>query len=229
VVGDLIAVDSRSTTEINISNGASFRAITSNLKNIANSGRTWLHRSHAGFVNNTGDVRATSSVLHSDVNSDGPFVGLYHCTVVRDAFSFPNLFNLVPPSGRIEAVGTSFIDVGSTATLFFPAGAPLPDILLDNNNFGRKNPPIRRPLLANLVGVEVANANELAFFTSNFTANTDTDPAPFADDVHLAAGSPLIDRAVTRFPANAPPSVLIDLDGDCRYLDGSADVGADER
>ena len=47
-------------------------------------------------------------------------------------------------------------------------------------------------------------------------------------DPHLDIGSPLIDVGVLALDEGAPSAVATDMDGDCRYTDGSADIGADE-
>jgi hypothetical protein len=57
--------------------------------------------------------------------------------------------------------------------------------------------------------------------------NGDPDRDPF-DPRRLLEVSVSRDRSVDAIARGAPSSVLLDIDGDCRYADGSADVGPDE-
>ncbi len=59
------------------------------------------------------------------------------------------------------------------------------------------------------------------------SGNSAGDPG-FATLYHLGSNSMARDRDVDVFAHGAPDAALVDIDGECRFTDGSADVGADE-
>ncbi|MDP2341111.1 MAG: hypothetical protein Q8O67_09145 [Deltaproteobacteria bacterium] len=61
-----------------------------------------------------------------------------------------------------------------------------------------------------------------------FTSGNRSDPPGFATVFHLSSSSALVDDGVVAAEFGAPFAMAADFDGDCRYADGAADIGADE-
>jgi hypothetical protein len=237
VVGDGIFVDDTSTVSFGIGTGASARFLRSTATSLGVDGSVFVFRSNIASFDDEGDADIVSSALITQPTDGNPAIvastarslRMWHDTVARSAFGAFPLVDVLSVQTVVVAAA-SFVDRGDQPTLSV-AVASGGSALLDRAAFGRQNAGSPPPLLAVIDGQNLADANALNTIADPLVSTNDCsqfDPIPFDDLLHESPQSPLRNASVPVFLDSAPSSVLIDIDGDCRYADGSADIGADE-
>ena len=148
-------------------------------------------------------------------------IDIYHSTILA-----------IDPSGapaidggsvrRIRVVASSF--VGVTDAPFVSLDA-VQATFIDDNWFqpGGAGPV---DIAGSLLDIDALDACAFTGCTGS-ARNTSDDPLSGLDAT-LPLASPLVAAGVDAIAAGAPTSVVLDLLGDCRFLDGSADIGASE-
>ncbi|MDP2345030.1 MAG: MopE-related protein [Deltaproteobacteria bacterium] len=162
------------------------------------------------FVNDSDDVRGR--------------VRFFHCTferLVDEPFNFA-------AAGDVDVVGSLFFGgaVGGTITaLSVPASAGINTVRLVAVNF--VGTPVRDSAgtgfsIDQVSACSFPGCEEAVDISSGNPSRDSLDPR------HLQGPSIARDRGVDSVAEGAPSAVLLDIDGDCRYADGLADLGPDE-
>jgi len=104
------------------------------------------------------------------------------------------------------------------------------DVGLATTDLARGNHFVDDGDVFNIEG-DVLNVNEFNACTDTVCRDVAGNVAlatTLAEGVHIGPGSPLRDAGVDLLAHGAPPSVVADFHGDCHFVDGSPDIGAEE-
>jgi hypothetical protein len=147
---------------------------------------------------------------------------IIHSTLVGNASASP-VFGVLP-ADHIFVVGNSLIAPGGNPIIDAEANTAI----VVGNNFSGSGPVFQAFNLGRVYAADVSELNACnwpeclgAFGNTAFDIAANADP-------HLADDSLLRDIGVDALAEGAPPAVVTDVDGNCRYADGAADAGADE-
>jgi hypothetical protein len=183
-----------------------------------------LHRVHVlegTTLSGEASIASTSSVLQS---ASGPAmqvngalsIDLFHTTLLSlDPSQVAALS--AQATGEIRIVASSIVNASS----FYALDTERDVLTLVDSNVFSPGPALR-------VGIDVVDINTCGGDGCvRAERNTALDPQSGVD-FRLPSTSPLRSPGVLAIAEGAPTTVVSDFDGDCRFADGSADVGADE-
>jgi hypothetical protein len=250
VWGVLDAVDSALNRPLTIQPGGHAALVDTSATTLQADGPLRLVRARASdgvTLYALGQLTAVSSLIRTNTTVgatvrclDCPLVRMLHSTVLRDPSTTARPVVFASGSGVIELRNNVLHQAADHPHLGF--GADVAQWTLVNNVLSRS--ALGDALVENEFGIILYDtAQELndcddegnleCSLVDNNVALGVTDDIGFipADPPHLLLSSPAVDTASAApslLAGGDPPTLVTDIDGDCRYADGAADVGADE-
>ncbi|MDP2341110.1 MAG: hypothetical protein Q8O67_09140 [Deltaproteobacteria bacterium] len=157
----------------------------------------------------------------------GTSVALFHSTVRNDAGPAID-FSQSDSDNNVVAVASVFVS-GTNGAVIALVDTSTTLVGCNISNTGGALMRVSRGFNQTVVAVADVVAVNACGFAGCARAEGNRSEAPgFATVFHLAPSSALVDDGVVATAFGAPFAVAADFDGDCRYVDGAADLGADE-
>lgn len=198
------------------------------------SGRVDLIDVTTNVISIANDLFGQRVVVNGPVSTIDSSVTLINSVVTGGVVTNRTVFNAIH-STLLGTEGPAFYGADTAGTLagsaFVRTGAT---VAVDGNNLGlslfgsnftNDGGSLIRVRFDNVTDIDAINA--CAFTGCNIASGNISVPPGFTSAFHIGEASAMKDAAVVA-GFQMPPSAASDIDRDCRYADGTPDVGADE-